>query len=510
MVQPPRLARSLFVAANRQHNHVGLLRHLHCLGNRLPVLHRIARHNLILIPRSANGDLATLAVEHLHLLANLRLDAVQHRDIVLRHAAVSAQQPAIRVRSNHSDGLDLAHVKRRKAVFVLQQRDRLMRCRQRQPAMLVTTNHALRLCRIDIRIVEQPHLKLPEQHRRNQLFQFLLLQHALLHQLYQVQVAIRIGQLDVDPGFHRKRARLLLVLGDKVPMRIRPVTKLPDRVVIRHNKPLEAPLFAQQVAHQPLVRVRRNAVDLVIRRHQRHGICLAQRLFEGVKKRLLQHPHRHVRRRAIHARLRLPVPHKMFQCRQHMLLVAEVLVSLEAPHRRNAQPRNQVRILAVRLFHAAPSRLARHIHHRGQRMVRTAQARLQSRHREQRLHKRGIESCAQSDGLRKAGATRSRVPVQALFVKHHWNSKAAILEKEFLYFVGQQGHAASVLAATGIAGPAHLAQPAAIPKRLLRLLQIEVALLIHQRLRLRLPHAQHLRGLFLQRHPRKQILHAPS
>ena len=193
-----------------------------------------------------------------------------------------------------------------------------------------------------------------------------------------------------------------------------------------------------------------------------------------------------------------------------MPLVPEVPVALEAAHRRDAQPRNQVRIFAVGLFDAAPARLARHIHHRRQRMMRAAQARFESRHREQRLHQRGIEGCAQRNGLRKAGSIRRRVAVQALLVEDHRNAQAAVLEEELLDGVGQLGHAASVLAAAGIARPADLSQSAAVAKRLLRLLEIEVALRIHQRLGLRLPDAQHLRGLFLQRHPREQVLDAPG
>ena len=203
-----------------------------------------------------------------------------------------------------------------------------------------------------------------------------------------------------------------------------------------------------------------------------------------------------------------PWPTKCFSVASTMPLVAEVLVSLEAAHRGDAQSRNQVRIFAVGFFHAAPARLARHIHHRRQRMMRAAQAGFQSRHREQRLHQRGIEGCAQRDGLRKTGSIRGGVAVQALFVEHHRNAQAAVLKEELLDGVGQLGHAASVLAAAGIARPAHLAQSAAIAKRLLRLSEIEVAARIHQRLGLRLPDAHHLCGLFLQRHPREQVLHA--
>ena len=127
VIQHPSLARSLLVSTDRQHDHVGFLGHAHRFGNLFTVLHRIARHHFILVPRPADSDLAALAVEHLHLLADFFLDAFQHRDILLRYATVPAQQNAIRVWSNHSNSLDRIQIQRRDVVFVLQQRDRFMR-----------------------------------------------------------------------------------------------------------------------------------------------------------------------------------------------------------------------------------------------------------------------------------------------------------------------------------------------------------------------------------------------
>ncbi len=70
--------------------------------------------------------------------------------------------------------LILLQIERRNAVFVLEQRDGFMRCRERQIAMLVAADHALRLFGIDVWIVEQSHLELPEQHRRNQFIELAI------------------------------------------------------------------------------------------------------------------------------------------------------------------------------------------------------------------------------------------------------------------------------------------------------------------------------------------------
>ena len=130
--------------------------------------------------------------------------------------------------------------------------------------MLVATHHLVRFFRIDIWIVEQSHLELPEKHGRNQIVELRFLEHALLHKFHQVQIAVRIGQLNVDARFDRQLARFLFVLSDKVAVRVRPVSKLPDRVVIRYDKSLETPLLAQHIAQQPLIRMGRHAIDLVV------------------------------------------------------------------------------------------------------------------------------------------------------------------------------------------------------------------------------------------------------
>ena len=108
-VEVPRFARGLLVAADREHDHVGLLRDLHGFGDLLAVLFRIARRRLrSCVPRAADGDLAAFAVEDLRAVADLVADALEHRDVVLRHAAVAAEQAAIGIGADHRDRFELA------------------------------------------------------------------------------------------------------------------------------------------------------------------------------------------------------------------------------------------------------------------------------------------------------------------------------------------------------------------------------------------------------------------
>ncbi len=104
-----------------QHDHVGFFRDFHGLGDLFAVFLRIAGHHRIDVPGAADGDLAALAVQHLHMLADLGLNAFEHGDVVVGDAAVTAQQAAMRIRSDDRDGLDAL-------------RDSTARCRSRSSA----------------------------------------------------------------------------------------------------------------------------------------------------------------------------------------------------------------------------------------------------------------------------------------------------------------------------------------------------------------------------------------
>ena len=231
---------------------------------------------------------------------------------------------------------------------------------------------------------------------------------------------------------------------------------------------------------------------------------------KGIEEGLAQHAHGNVRRRAVHAGFGLAVRGEVLQRGDHAAFVAERRVALEAAHRRDSHARYQVRIFAVGLLDAAPARLARHIHHRRQRLVRAAQPRLGGGHGEQRLHQFRVKGGPEPDRLRKAGAADGRVAVQALLVKDHGDAEPAVLDEELLDGVGEFRHAARVLALAGIAGTAHLAEPASLFESGLGFGRVEIAVGIHQRLGFLLPDAHHLRGLFLQRHASEQVFHPPG
>ena len=213
--------------------------------------------------------------------------------------------------------------------------------------------------------------------------------------------------------------------------------------------------------------MRGDAIDFVIGGHDGDGAGFAESFFEGVEKCLAQDALGDVGRGAVHAGFRLAVADEMLQRGENVLLVAEVASPWKPCTAAMPKARHEIGILAVGLFHAAPARLTRHVDHGSQRMVRAADASLEGGHGEELLDEAGIESGAQRDGLRKAGAVGRGVAVQAFLVKHDGDAEPRILEEEFLDRVGELGHLRGPLrAAARVAGPAHLAEAARCREKL--------------------------------------------
>ncbi len=185
------------------------------------------------------------------------------------------------------------------------------------------------------------------------------------------------------------------------------------------------------------------------------------------------------------------------------VLVLECGVALEAADGRHAHAGYQEGIFAVGLFDAAPARLAGDIHHRRERLMRAAHAGFLRGHGEKPLNQFGIEGGAEPDGLREAGGVERGMAVEALFVEDDRDAEAGVLDEKLLDGVGQLGGGAGIQTLAGLAGPADLAESAAIFERLFGLRKVERSVGIDQGVGLFAPDAHHLRGLLFQGHSRK-------
>jgi hypothetical protein len=213
------------------------------------------------------------------------------------------------------------------------------------------------------------------------------------------------------------------------------------------------------------------------------------------------------------------VGHEVLQRGDQVPPVPEGSVALEPAHCRDAHSRYQVRVLTERLFHAAPARVARDVHHRRQRLVGATYPCLLRRHRVQRFDQLRVECRGQADRLREARGVDRRLPVQALLVEDDRNAEPALFQEESLDGIGElrlltrTASLLRIVAAATHATPAriaratHLSQSVPLPERRSGFLQVEHAGRVDQRLRLLLPDSHHLCGLLLQRHPRQQVAH---
>ena len=137
---------------------------------------------------------------------------------------------------------------------------------------------------------------------------------------------------------------------------------------------------------------------------------------------------------------------------------------------------HQVRIFAVGLLHAAPARLARHIHHGRERLVRAARAGFLGGHGEQRL--RPVRDRRWRRGRWAAGNWCR--PVAAWPCRHSsWKitgmPRRVFSMKNFWMALVSSAISRGVLAAAGIAGPADLAEAVSVLESRLGFLEIEVA-----------------------------------
>src|SRR4030088_3592300 len=113
-----------------------------------------------------------------------------------------------------------------------------------------------------------------------------------------------------------------------------------------------------------LIAVRRNAVDLVIRRHDVGNMSVLYGRFEWLEPIFADGAFGIIRRTNIGAPFGLAMDCKMFRGGHDVGLVQRWAGSLIASDRSDPYARHQVGIFAVRFFGTAPARVACEVEHR--------------------------------------------------------------------------------------------------------------------------------------------------
>ena len=177
------------------------------------------------------------------------------------------------------------------------------------------------------------------------------------------------------------------------------------------------------------------------------------------------------------------------------------VIGLEAAHEGRAGARHQIRIFAKCFLDPAPARLARHIQHRRERLVRADRLHLRANDRAHRLGQLGLPGAGQPDDLRKAGGAAGHIAATGFFVHNCRDAQPRLLDQKALDRVRQprrigRPHAARAADAGDL--PDAVRHQGA---RLFRRKRAIVEQLVH-------PGAAQLRDLFIERHAFEQILDA--
>src|SRR6266850_3662427 len=112
---------------------------------------------------------------------------------------------------------------------------------------------------INVRILEQPEQELEPEIPRHCSVDRGFRDLALFYKLNEQWVAVGIRQLDVNAGLDGKFSGFRFAGSDMVQL-----LQLWDGIVVGNNVAPKAPLLAQHLFKQPFVRVRGDAVDLVV------------------------------------------------------------------------------------------------------------------------------------------------------------------------------------------------------------------------------------------------------
>ena len=279
-------SRSFVTAAQRQHNHVGLPRHLHCLCDLSDGFSLILQGRLSV---SGHGDLAALRIKNLDVVSNQLPNAVINGDEIPRinhHVGVSIQF-AVGMRADDRDGFDLLLVQRRKSGLIFQQDEALARSLQGQFVVGFRFEHTFQIVGVEVWIFKQAQLEFQFENGAHQFIDFRLLNDSFSHQLDQFWIEIGLRVFDVHSGDAGQPCYLRRIVGNPVFGHVGCETS-----VIGDNHAFEAPLGPQDISQEPFIHRGRYAINLVVRRHDALDIPLLDDLLERREKNVSEDAHR--------------------------------------------------------------------------------------------------------------------------------------------------------------------------------------------------------------------------
>src|SRR6266568_3273901 len=146
-------------------------------------------------------------------------------------------------------------------------------------------------------------------------------------------------------------------------------TQFRNAKIIRDEKAIKSPLVAKDVVQKVFVAVRWNPVNLIVGSHHSLDMSLFNGCFKRLQKIFPNHALRIVAGPNVSAALGLAMYGEVFRRRNDMRLVDAGTVSLQTTNCRHTYVRNKIGIFTIRLFGAAPARIASELQHRCQALL---------------------------------------------------------------------------------------------------------------------------------------------
>ncbi len=238
------------------------------------------------------------------------------------------------------------------------------------------------------------------------------------------------GQLDVEAGGQGERRRVAFARGDSVMS-----DEQHHGEIVGDDDAVEAELVSQQTGEDRRVACARDPVHGRVRIHDRLQPGVADGGGERLRVHLAQLARPELHRRVIHPALRECVPEEVLSGRDDTVVEA----ALQGTDVRGTDAAGEVRVLAVGLFDASPTRVARDVEHGRERLARADGDELLPDHVGDLGDERLVPRRGQPDRLREHRRTTGAVTAGRLLVDDDGDTKARLFDGEPLDLVHQRG-----------------------------------------------------------------------
>src|SRR5579883_3435216 len=411
MIDGPGFARGLFIAAERKDDDIGLAGDGHGFFDALGVERGIAEHDFIGVPIGIGlRDFAAERVENFGGGADFVLDALEETDAAAGIVAVAAEMNLGGVRSDDGDFFIFAFGQRKQMAFVLQENDGFARGFERELLMLGTVGDFFGVGGGHEGSIKKAGEELHAENTCDGAVNLRFGDLALMYRFDEARIGGEEREFDIHAGVEGKAGS-----GGVVPNEVMDGAEFGDAEVVGGDGALKTPLAAKDVAEEMAVAMGGNAVNFVVGGHDVRDVALFDGDFERTEEIIADHALGVVAGTDVGAGLGLAVNREVLGGGGDVGFVDGRAGALESADGGEADLRDEVGVLAVSLFGAAPARVAGEIEDR-------------------------------SEALLGAGSDEA---MEALDVKEDGDAEAGVVANPFLDGVGVFGHGAGVAAFAG-------------------------------------------------------------